>query len=79
MSALSRHTLRVEKIRIALDGHSREIDAGITLGALVAELGFAPGAVGTAVNGRFVARVARDAFELSSGDSVILFQPIVGG
>jgi sulfur carrier protein len=66
-------------IQVALDGQVREIPAGITLAALVAQLGFAPGAVGTAVNGRFVARTARDGLELRSGDSVMLFQPIAGG
>jgi sulfur carrier protein len=67
------------RIRVALDGNPREIDAGMTLAALVAELGFAAAAVGTAVNGRFVARAARDGLELRSGDSVMLFQPIAGG
>jgi len=67
------------RIQVALDGRPREIEAGTTLGALVAGLGFAPGAVGTAVNGRFVARAARDGLELRPGDSVMLFQPIAGG
>ena len=67
------------KIRVALDGQARELDSGTTLAALVTELGFAPGSVGTAVNGRFVARAARDRLELHSGDSVVLFQAIAGG
>jgi sulfur carrier protein len=66
-------------IRIALDGKDREIASGTTLAALVAALGFAPAAVGTAVNGRFVARPLRDALQLQAGDSVLLFQPIAGG
>lgn len=67
------------RMRVALDGQPREIDAGMTLAGLVAELGFAPAAVGTALNGRFVARAARDGVQLRPGDSVMLFQPIAGG
>jgi sulfur carrier protein len=66
-------------ICVALDGRSRQIQSGTTLAALVAELGYAPNAVGTAVNGRFVARATREALELHPGDAVLLFQPIAGG
>ena len=66
-------------IAVALDGRPREIPAGTTLATLVGELGYAPNAVGTAVNGRFVARGLRDGLELRPGDSVLLFQPIAGG
>ncbi len=66
-------------IAVALDGRPREIRIGTTLAALVCELGYAPNAVGTAVNGRFVARGLRDGLQLRSGDSVLLFQPIAGG
>jgi sulfur carrier protein len=66
-------------IPVALDGRPRQIPAGTTLAALVAELGHAPNLVGTAVNGRFIARGLREQLELRSGDSVLLFQPIAGG
>ena len=66
-------------IAVMLDGGPRRIAAGSTLAALVAELGYAQGAVGTAVNGRFVARGLRATLELSSGDAILLFQPIAGG
>ena len=66
-------------IGVALDGRPREIPTGTTLAALVCELGHAPNAVGTAVNGRFVARGLREGLELRPGDSVVLFQPIAGG
>jgi len=69
----------VATIAVALDGRPREIAGGTTLGALLAELGYAPNAVATAVNGRFVARGLRDGLELQAGDSVLLFQPITGG
>jgi sulfur carrier protein len=66
-------------IAVALDGRPREVQAGTTLAALVCELGYAPNAVGTAVNGRFVARGLREGLELRPGDAVVLFQPIAGG
>ena len=66
-------------IAVALDGRPREVQAGTTLAALVCELGYAPNAVGTAVNGRFVARGLREELELRPGDAVVLFQPIAGG
>jgi sulfur carrier protein len=66
-------------IAVELDGGPRQIPAGTTLAALVAQLGYAPAAVGTAVNGRFVARGLREKLELTSGDSILLFQPIAGG
>jgi sulfur carrier protein len=66
-------------IAVLLDDGPRRIAAGTTLAALVAELGHAPGAVGTAVNGRFVARGLREGLQLSSGDSILLFQAITGG
>lgn len=66
-------------ITVALDGKSRQIPNGTTLAALVAELGFTPNAVGTAVNGRFVARGLRDDVQLHCGDSILFFQAIAGG
>jgi sulfur carrier protein len=66
-------------IAVALDGEARRIPAGTTLAALIAQLGYAPNAVGTAVNGRFVARGLRQEVQLRAGDSVLLFQPIAGG
>ena len=66
-------------IAVALDGHPRQVPAGMTLATLVAELGYAPNAVGTAVNGHFVARGLRGELQLRGGDSILLFQPITGG
>lgn len=50
-----------------------------TLGALVAELGHAAGSVATAVNGAFVARVARERTELTAGDRIEIVAPRQGG
>ncbi len=67
-----------ETVRIRLDDRPHAVPVGSTLADLVAALGHAPEAVGTAVNGEFIARGAR-AHALQHGDAVVLFQPIVGG
>lgn len=66
-------------ITVMLDGRPHDVPEGTTLAVLVAELGHAPGAVGTALNGRFVARALRDDHRLAPGDAVLFFQAIVGG
>ncbi|MGC3986942.1 MAG: sulfur carrier protein ThiS [Pseudorhodoferax sp.] len=71
--------MRPETVPIVLDGEPHELAAGSTLATLVAALGHRPEAVGTAVNGVFVARGHRPDYALHSGDAVVLFQPITGG
>jgi sulfur carrier protein len=65
-------------VAIRLDGQPRFVPAGTTLAEVVAALGHEPQAVSTAVNEQFVPRGARGQ-ALAEGDSVMLFQPIVGG
>lgn len=64
---------------VELDGRPHPMPAGATLAELVDALGHAAAAIGTAVNGEFVARGRRAAHVLQPGDQVLLFQPIVGG
>jgi len=66
-------------LHIQLDGAPHALPAGSTLADAVARLGHAPDAVGTAVNGAFVARAARSTCVLRESDAVLLFQPVVGG
>ena len=66
-------------ITLQLDGQPHRVPAGTTLAQLVEQLGHAPEAVSTAVNGDFLARGQRAARVLGEGDAVLLFQPIVGG
>lgn len=66
-------------IAVTLDGKPHSVPAASTLTALVESLGHAPNKVSTAVNGLFVARGQRQACVLREGDTVLLFQPIVGG
>ena len=46
-------------IELSLDGRPHRVAAGLTLAALVEQLGHRPEGVGTAVKGKFVARSAR--------------------
>ncbi|HWH74043.1 MAG TPA: MoaD/ThiS family protein [Methylibium sp.] len=61
------------------DGRHERLPAGSTLAELVARLVPVPEAVTTAVDGRFVPRAAREREILQDGQTVLLFQPIVGG
>jgi len=56
-----------------------QIEPGLTLAALVAQLGQPPQALATAVNGEFVPRDGRGGVQLRDGDAVFTFQPITGG
>ncbi|PZP94500.1 MAG: thiamine biosynthesis protein ThiS [Variovorax paradoxus] len=71
--------MTTDTVSIVLDGQPHALAAGSTLAALVDALGHRPEAVGTAVNGVFVARGHRHDVALHAGDAVVLFQPITGG
>ena len=64
---------------VILNGEPVALPDGTTLAALIVQRGLLPEAVGTAVNGRHVLRAARAERVLIDGDTVTLFQPIVGG
>lgn len=71
--------ISIDTITVQLDGRPVPLAAGTTLAGLVEQLGHAPQAVSTAVNGLFVARGQRADCLLQPDDAVLLFQPIVGG
>ncbi len=71
--------MRQGTVAIVLDGQPHALPPGTCLATLVAALGHRPEAVGTAVNGVFVARGHRHDYALHAGDAVVLFQPITGG
>ena len=79
MSSSAKTQPAAAQVTVLLDGQPHPMPAGATLADLVTQLGHAPEAVSTAVNGDFVARAARPARVLMEGDAVLLFQPIVGG
>lgn len=66
-------------IRIQLEDGPRSFAAGSSLADLVAELEHEEKAVSTAVNGQFVPRSQRCSTALQDGDTVLIFQAIVGG
>jgi sulfur carrier protein len=70
---------RLATITVKLESGSTELPAGSTLAQLVERLGHAPAAIATAVDGRFVPRAERERETLQDGQTVLLFQPIVGG
>lgn len=65
-------------MRIDLNGVATEIAARILADAL-AELGYAGGALATALNGRFVPAAARAETPLRDGDRVEVLAPMQGG
>ena len=79
MTAPTTPAKHAPSIRIQLEDGPRSIAAGSSLADLVAELGHEEKAVSTAVNGQFVPRSQRNSTALQDGDTVLIFQAIVGG
>jgi sulfur carrier protein len=67
------------QVAIELNGEIRTFPLGTTLATVVAERGYDPISVATAINGSFVARHMRQACMLGQGDVVVFFAPMVGG
>jgi sulfur carrier protein len=65
-------------LQILLNGEAYATDAK-TLDELCARLGFAEAKIATAVNGNFVAAVARWAIELAPSDEIEIVAPRQGG
>jgi len=65
-------------MRIFLNGDARDTEATTLDGALSA-LGFRDAVIATAVNGRFVAKGARQATTLAEGDAIEVVAPLQGG
>lgn len=68
-----------QTIVVLLDGRPHTLPVGSTLADLIAITEHPPTAVATAVNDQFVPRGQRAQHLLQPDDSVLLFQPIVGG
>jgi sulfur carrier protein len=66
-------------ITIYLDDERLQLPAPSAISDLLTHLQRAPESVATALNGRFVAREAREQTPLQDGDQVLLFKAIVGG
>lgn len=65
-------------MRIEVNGNPGEV-ATRTLAEVLAELGFAGGALATAVNGHFVPATRRAETVLNEGDRVEVLAPMQGG
>jgi sulfur carrier protein len=65
-------------MRIFLNDDAHDLDAA-TLAAALESLGFAGRKIATAVNGRFVAAVARPSMKLADGDRIEVVAPMQGG
>ncbi|MET9519840.1 sulfur carrier protein ThiS [Streptomyces sp. NPDC002994] len=64
---------------ISVNGETREVVAGTTLGALVATLTKAPSGVAAALNETVVPRGQWDATELGDGDRIEVLTAVQGG
>ena len=76
MSAVEKHTLSA--VELSVNGEPTQ-SAAPTLAALLVELGYAEAKVATAVNGEFVAAVARADRSLAAGDQIEIVAPRQGG
>ncbi len=64
---------------ISVNGENREVDAGTTLGALVATLTRAPSGVAAALNETVVPRGRWDVTVLGDGDRIEVLSAVQGG
>jgi len=64
---------------ITLNGESREIAPGTTLGALIAQLGVRREGIAVARNDDVVPRSAVDATSLERGDTIEIIVAVAGG
>lgn len=66
------------QISIVVNGEPASTGAA-TLAVLIAELGYDPASVATAVNGDFVPRAARGEQKIAPGDAIEVVAPRQGG
>ncbi len=67
-------------MNVAVNGRSRELDAGVSVADLLAELGLAtPTGIAVAVNARVVTRSAFATHTLRDGDEVEIIRAVAGG
>jgi sulfur carrier protein len=66
-------------MRLVVNGGEREVPAGTTLPALLAELGLRPGSVVVELNGTALLRSEVDGVVLGEGDRLELVRAVAGG
>lgn len=65
-------------MNVMVNGKPMRVQA-MTLAALLAQLGYAPASVATAIDGTFVPRHERDGLPLQEGMAIDIVAPIQGG
>ena len=65
--------------RVTVNGREREVADGLTLPALLAELGLRPGSVVVERNGNALLRSEVDGVVLTDGDRLELVRAVAGG
>jgi sulfur carrier protein len=66
-------------MRIRLNGEEREVAAGVTVGALLNELGLRRDGIAVAINLQVVPRGEHDQRALVEGDKIEVLQAVGGG
>jgi len=66
-------------MQIFVNGASMEVEAGLSLAAVVKLLSLHDPACATAVNQQFVPRQQREKTILKANDHIMTFEPITGG
>jgi sulfur carrier protein len=66
-------------VQVTVNGRNTDIDAALTVAALIAARGEAPRRVAVALNGEVVPRSRWETTGLTDGDSVEVLSPTAGG
>jgi len=66
-------------VNATVNGESKTLPSGTTLGALLRTIGIAENGIAIAVNERVVRRGAFDAHPLRDGDAVEIIRAVAGG
>ena len=66
-------------MRVKVNGEDMELEPGVSVRALIAQLGLGPTPVGVELNGRVLARSAYSTTELREGDVLELAHFAAGG
>ncbi|GAC1300570.1 MAG: hypothetical protein NVSMB19_07340 [Vulcanimicrobiaceae bacterium] len=66
-------------VNATINGESKTLPSGTTLGALLRDIGIAETGIAIAVNERVVRRAAFEAHALHDGDAVEIIRAVAGG
>lgn len=69
----------MSRVETTVNGERRKLPDGVTVAALLADLGVAPVGIAVAVNERVVRRAAFESHALREGDAVEIIRAVAGG